>query len=64
MGVVGMQTLIGVATIILKAPVYMQVIHLLMADTLWIVLLLLTFEVAARLQDVPAQSLQAAIAGD
>ncbi|MFZ4813176.1 MAG: COX15/CtaA family protein [Phototrophicaceae bacterium] len=38
------QMSIGLLTIALKAPVLIQLLHLLLADSLWIVALLLTFE--------------------
>ncbi|MEM6282732.1 MAG: COX15/CtaA family protein [Chloroflexota bacterium] len=60
MGLVGIQTLMGLTVIILRAPVVTQIMHLLLADALWIVLLLLTFEAAAHLRDVPETSLQRA----
>lgn len=47
-GVIVLQTLLGLFTIILRAPIFMQMSHLLLADVLWITLLLLTFEMMAR----------------
>lgn len=44
-GAVTIQLLGGVLNIFLLAPVWMQVIHLLLADTLWIIVILLAFEV-------------------
>jgi len=56
MGIVGANVLVGVFTIALQAPMYMQVLHLLLADALWIVLLLLTFSTMARVRDEAPQS--------
>lgn len=44
-GVVILQLLVGILNIFLLVPVWMQIIHLLVADTLWIVIVLLAFEV-------------------
>lgn len=41
-GLFGLELLIGAFNVALKAPVVMQVIHLLIADLLWIALVLLT----------------------
>ena len=38
----------------------MQITHLLLADVMWIVALLLTFEIFTRWQDAPARTLQPA----
>jgi heme A synthase len=43
-GLVVLQFCLGAANIVLLAPVWMQVIHLLVADLIWIVLVLLTAE--------------------
>lgn len=45
MGIVIGQVVIGVFTIILRAPIVMQISHLLVADIMWITLLLLQFEI-------------------
>jgi len=37
----GAQVLVGVANLLLLAPVWMQIVHLLLADLLWISLVLL-----------------------
>lgn len=42
------QMLMGVMTIFLRAPIYMQIGHLFFADVLWIILLALTFETLSR----------------
>ena len=39
-GLFGAQLLIGVANVALLAPIFMQIIHLLMADLVWITLVL------------------------
>ena len=43
-GLVLVQFFLGVANIILLTPVYMQILHLLVADLIWITLVLLTAE--------------------
>jgi heme A synthase len=60
MGLVALQVIVGIVTIILRAPIVLQMSHLLLADALWIALLLLTFEAMTSLRDVPEQSLQPA----
>ncbi|MEE8586536.1 MAG: COX15/CtaA family protein [Acidobacteriota bacterium] len=40
-GAFHLQILLGVVNILLKAPVWMQMVHLLVADALWIILVLL-----------------------
>lgn len=40
-GAFHLQILLGAVNILLKAPVWMQMIHLAMADTLWVILVLL-----------------------
>ncbi|MGA8183366.1 MAG: COX15/CtaA family protein, partial [Terriglobia bacterium] len=44
-GLVLLQFVFGAANIVLLTPVYMQLLHLLVADLIWIVLVLLTAEV-------------------
>ncbi len=41
LGLVGAQIAAGVANLLLRAPVWMQMLHLLLADALWITLVLL-----------------------
>lgn len=61
LGVVALQTLLGIATIALKAPIAMQIGHLLTADLLWILLLTLTFEVGSTVAEPAVEaSLQSA----
>lgn len=63
MGVVAAQTALGVSAIALRAPIPVQIGHLLLADLLWIALLTLTFEVHARAGeriDLPEAALQPA----
>ena len=43
-GLVLLQFVIGAANIVLLTPVYMQILHLLVADLVWLVLVLLTAE--------------------
>lgn len=62
MGLVALQVLVGIVTIIFRAPITLQMTHLLLADALWIALLLLTFEAMTKLRDVPEPSLQPASA--
>jgi heme A synthase len=42
--VIGLQLVGGLVNVILLAPVWMQIIHLLLADLLWILLILLAAE--------------------
>ena len=54
LGMVGGQIAAGVANLLLSAPVWMQLVHLLLADGMWISLVLLcagTLEPDARLAD-------------
>jgi heme a synthase len=44
-GMIAVQMLAGLFTVVLRAPLYMQITHLLLADALWITMLLLSFEV-------------------
>lgn len=44
-GLILLQFVIGAANIVLLTPVYMQIVHLLVADLVWISLVLLTAEV-------------------
>jgi heme A synthase len=48
----GLQLLAGGINVLLLVPVWMQLVHLLLADMLWIVLVL--FSASALAQDVPA----------
>ncbi|MGI9174716.1 MAG: COX15/CtaA family protein [Rhodothermales bacterium] len=49
------QIVLGVANIFLKAPVWMQLVHLLMADAIWIALVLFSCTaLAARRRSVPS----------
>ena len=41
-GLFGIQLIAGLVNILLLAPVWMQIIHLLLADLVWITLVLLT----------------------
>lgn len=54
-GVIGVQMLVGLFTIVLRAPVFMQITHLLLADTLWIISTMLVFEVLYRFEAAPAR---------
>jgi heme A synthase len=47
-GIFALQLVIGVINVALKAPVWMQVVHLLAADLLWITLVLLTASAFAQ----------------
>ena len=54
LGMVALQVTAGVANLLLSAPVWMQLVHLLLADVLWISLILLcagTLEPEARSAD-------------
>jgi cytochrome c oxidase assembly protein subunit 15 len=62
-GLIVLQLVLGLFTIILRAPLFLQISHLLTADVMWIVLLCLTFEVSARAEvteKVKQQTLQTA----
>ena len=50
----GMQFVLGVADVALLAPVWMQIIHLLGADLLWVVLILLTARVCVQSRQLAA----------
>jgi heme A synthase len=50
-GTTVMQVLIGVTNVLLLAPVWLQVVHLLAADALWISLVLLAASAATDLRD-------------
>jgi heme A synthase len=53
MGLVGLQIGAGMLNLLLLAPIWMQLTHLLIADLLWIVLVLFT---AAVLEKSPSHS--------
>jgi heme a synthase len=55
LGLTLFQLAVGVVNLSLLAPVWMQLIHLLMADAVWIAVLLLVLEatVLRTSQDVP-----------
>jgi len=48
------QLLLGVVNVLLLAPVWMQVVHLLAADLIWIVFLLFAVEAVAAVQAEPS----------
>lgn len=52
----GLQLLVGAVNVILKAPVAIQLIHLLISDLIWIVLVILSATALARTADAPAAS--------
>lgn len=47
-GLVVLQLVVGAINVVLLAPVWMQIVHLLLADILWIALVLLVVEGSAR----------------
>ncbi|MEI9977731.1 MAG: COX15/CtaA family protein [Edaphobacter sp.] len=55
-GLLGVQLVLGVADILLLAPVWMQIVHLLGADLYWIALVGLTASVVWPSRDVPVHS--------
>lgn len=58
-GLYAAQLALGLANIILKAPVWMQLVHLLVADAIWISLILFSSAaLAARPRTVPATEMQ------
>jgi heme A synthase len=48
LGLIFVQLVAGAVNVLLLAPVWMQIVHLLLADVLWIALVLLTLQVADR----------------
>jgi heme A synthase len=52
MALVGAQIVAGVLNLLLRAPVWMQLVHLLLADLLWIALVLLA-ATTLKFQPVP-----------
>ncbi len=50
-GLIGLQIVLGVADVLALAPIYLQVLHLLGADLLWIALVILASEVLSRRHD-------------
>lgn len=46
--VIALQVIGGFVNVILLAPVWMQIVHLLLADILWIVIILLTAEILVK----------------
>ncbi|MBL8047123.1 MAG: protoheme IX farnesyltransferase [Chthonomonas sp.] len=48
LGIVYAQLAIGVINVLLLAPVWMQIVHLVVADSIWIALLLAAFTTCAR----------------
>lgn len=51
LGVVATQVVAGVVNVLLLAPIWLQMIHLLLADVLWVTLVLLTAVVAIEPED-------------
>ena len=47
-GLVALQLIVGAINVVLLAPVWMQLVHLLLADVLWVALVLLVVEGSAR----------------
>ena len=58
--VIVIQVIGGFVNVILLAPVWMQIVHLLLADLLWIVIILLTAEVLTQ-EEVAPETLEEAI---
>jgi heme A synthase len=52
LGLVFVQLIAGAVNVLLLAPVWMQILHLLLADFLWIGLVLLALQVADRMPGV------------
>ena len=63
-GLVLLQFCFGAANIVLLTPVYMQILHLLVADLIWIVLVLLTAEVLGWQAENVASSVAPSPAAD
>lgn len=53
-GIIAFQIFMGLFTIILKAPLVMQMGHLLVADLMWVLLLVLTFEMMRHAHNTQA----------
>ena len=56
-GLVALQFLLGVLDVLLRAPVWMQVLHLAGADAFWCVLVVLTAAVTVIAADKPASNI-------
>jgi heme A synthase len=54
-GLVFVQLIAGVVNVILLAPVWMQILHLLLADLLWVLLVLLVVEGSAARRELPVR---------
>jgi heme A synthase len=54
-----LQLLVGVVNVLLLAPVWLQLVHLLLADLLWIALVLLSTRALAASAPAPAPELTA-----
>ena len=54
LSLLAMQVVLGVADVVLLAPVWMQIVHLLGADLLWIVLIVLTARVCVEPRQLTA----------
>ena len=53
--IVGFQLVVGITNLALGAPVWMQVVHILVTDALWIALVMLTAtQLAEQPVEVPA----------
>lgn len=57
-GLLGFQFLLGVLDVLLRAPVWMQVLHLAGADAFWCVLVVLTFSVIVVAMEQPHPGLR------
>lgn len=57
-GLLGFQFLLGVLDVLLRAPVWMQVLHLAGADAFWCVLVVLTFSVTVVAMEQPHAGLR------
>jgi heme a synthase len=57
-GLLGFQFLLGVLDVLLRAPVWMQVLHLAGADAFWCVLVVLTFSVTVVATEQPRTGLR------
>jgi heme A synthase len=51
---IGVQLVAGLANLLLHAPVWLQIVHLLFADLIWIALMLLAFTVLAQTAREPS----------
>jgi heme A synthase len=62
-GLVVLQLLIGALNVALLAPIWMQIVHLLLADLVWVVLVLVAATALAQPEGEPAAAAEPAVFG-